>query len=1352
MPAIEPLDWEDSNQEQAWREWSEHIEDAFTAFNIMDDKRQLSLLRFYGGKKLKDIIKTLTPEIPPGQVEPTYKTTKLALDEYFIQKTNKVFERHKFRMLNQENEESTHDYVTRLRTQGAKCNFGEYNLDKAIVDQLIEKCSSSKLRRAYLKESDLSVEEALQRAFIFESTETQARQIEEDKGEHSEIHKITSNYKQQQRYNGGYSKQSRDNSPLKPVTKCYGCNGSDHIHGQTKCPAFGKKCNYCGVINHFEKTCFKKRNSGKGITNMPDGHNYVQPVSTNQNNSDSQAFVFRVKPINSTDSEIVHIDDVPIEILIDSGADINLIDGNTFKEIIKSRPNLTLKETNCKPKAYGNIPIPLIGEFFATLTNGPRRKAHKVFVTKARQGGNILSKRASIELGFITTPQVKSITRRIPKTTKEILDRHLPSLEGLGRMKDFQLKIRIDNNVVPVAQPPRRTPFHIQQAVEEKIKEMLDNNIIERVEGPTPWVSPLVAVPKPNGDIRICADLRVANKAVKRTRYQIPTVEQLLSEMGNAGIFSKIDLNSYYHQIELDPESRDITTFSCNSGIYRYKVLVMGITSAAEEGQRLLQQILQKIPNCRNGADDILIWGKDTTEHNRTLDMVLRTLKENNLTISQHKSIFHREELEFHGFIVSNTGIRPTDSKIEAIKNFKNPGNVQDIRSFLGLINYLTKFIPRLATLSEPLKRLTRANMKWRWTKEEESCFIMLKETVIQSKPLMHFDPQLQTSIVVDASPVGLGAILCQNKQGILVPISYASRTLTEVERRYCQLEKEALAIVWACEKFHFYLYGKNFLIMTDHQALTTIFNPKGNPSARILRWILRLQQYDYTIKHINGKDNPADILSRQPMKYQKVVSPEEEIAEGFINTVVANSIPKTITLSEIMEESQRDPTVTAVKNAIQQNDWTNKLTEPFKHVRNELTTKRGVVIRGARIIIPQNLQKQILKLAHETHMGIMKTKALLRTKVWWPKIDKDIEAVISRCIPCTALDPKKNHRPVHMAEMKGPWEILHVDICGPFPCGDYVIGIIDAGSRWPEAFVTKSTRVDIIISTIQNCFYTHGIPVIIVSDNGPQFRSSEFNHFCKDWGIKHRRVTPYHPQANGEIERFFSTMLKAIRAMNTEGKDWRKHLGKFLMYYRNSPHAMTGETPAKLLMGREVNINIPGLQKRPENQTWRTARQKDQKEKDRLKNRTDQKNKAKPTNIGPGDIILLRQSKHNKLTPVYDPTPWRVKERRGDSAIIARRDKLILRHTSQMKRIPEDRTRQQLTDDDFPFNGNLGGQKEIEHERESEEEREEADMPIALRRTRRNIRKPRRYASSSSEEEESNLNTGERADVMSAI
>ncbi|XP_042209793.1 uncharacterized protein LOC121857718 [Homarus americanus] len=299
----------------------------------------------------------------------------------------------------------------------------------------------------------------------------------------------------------------------------------------------------------------------------------------------------------------------------------------------------------------------------------------------------------------------------------------------------------------------------------------------------------------------------------------------------------------------------------------------------------------------------------------------------------------------------------------------------------------------------------------------------------MKSEALMHFNPQLPTTLIVDASPVGLGAMLCQNHQGVLKPISYASRTLTQVERRYCQLERKALAIVWACEKFHLYLYGKEFTIMTDQKALTTIFSLKGKPSARILQWILRMQQYDFTVQHIKGSDNPADILFRQPLPFDAQISEEEKLAEGFINYVVAKGFPKAMTLSEILEESGKDPTIRALEDAIAKNEWTDKLAEPFKHIRAELTSKRGLMLRGSRIIMPQTLQRRTMQPAHETHLGMVKTKALLRGKVWWPTINKDMEKAIRQCIPCASLDTRKQANPVNMSEMKGLWEVIHVDI-----------------------------------------------------------------------------------------------------------------------------------------------------------------------------------------------------------------------------------------------------------------------------------------------------------------------------------
>ncbi|XP_042236985.1 uncharacterized protein K02A2.6-like [Homarus americanus] len=315
------------------------------------------------------------------------------------------------------------------------------------------------------------------------------------------------------------------------------------------------------------------------------------------------------------------------------------------------------------------------------------------------------------------------------------------------------------------------------------------------------------------------------------------------------------------------------------------------------------------------------------------------------------------------------------------------------------------------------------------------------------------------------------------------------------------------------------------------------------------------------------------------------------------------------MTLSEILEESGKDPTIRALEDAIAKNDWTDKLMEPFKHVLEELTSKRGLVLRGSRIVMPQTLQRRTMQLAHETHLGMVKTKALLRGKVWWPTINKDVEKAIRQCIPCASLDTRKQTNPANMSEMKGLWEVIHVDICGPFPSGEYVLGIIDAGSRWPEAFVVKIINTDTVTTLIEGCITTHGIPAVIVSDNGPQFRAKEFAQFCEEWGIKHHKVTPYHPQANEEIERFFATMLKALRAMHTEGKDWRRQLGKFLMHYRNTPHSMTGETPAKLLMGRNIKVKLPQVSHDLEDTQvtcWAVARKRDKREKEKLKLRTD--------------------------------------------------------------------------------------------------------------------------------------------------
>lgn len=293
--------------------------------------------------------------------------------------------------------------------------------------------------------------------------------------------------------------------------------------------------------------------------------------------------------------------------------------------------------------------------------------------------------------------------------------------------------------------------------------------------------------------------------------------------------FSKLDLKWGYHQIELELESRALTTFVTHTGLWRYKRLMFGISSAPEMYQHVIRQVLQGIDGVHNISDDIVVFGKTVQEHGTRLHQVLKRLQEKQLTLNKDKCVFRMKEMEFMGHVLSKNGVGATQSKVEAVQNTRQPNNATEVRSFLGLVNYCGRFIPNLATIAEPLRRLTRSTCTWSWGKEQEAAFKALKLALASSQTMAYYSQEADTQVIVDASPVGLGVILTQAQaDGAYKPVYYASRALTDVERRYSQTEREALAIVWACEKFHVFLYGREFSMITDHKPLEMIYSPKS--------------------------------------------------------------------------------------------------------------------------------------------------------------------------------------------------------------------------------------------------------------------------------------------------------------------------------------------------------------------------------------------------------------------------------------------------------------------------------------------------------------------------------------------
>ena len=400
-------------------------------------------------------------------------------------------------------------------------------------------------------------------------------------------------------------------------------------------------------------------------------------------------------------------------------------------------------------------------------------------------------------------------------------------------------------------------------------------------------------------------------------------------------------------------------------------------------------------------------------------------------------------------------------------------------------------------------------------------------------------------------SPAGLAAILSQKDQETetTLIITYASRSLTETEQRYSQTEREALAIVWACEHLHLYIYGKPLTVYTDHKSLVSIFgNPSSKPPPRIERWALRLQPDQLTVHYRKGDGNPADYLSRHPSKQTNAASREQKIAEEYVHYIATTSTPKALTVSEIEEVTIADATLQAVLKAIETGNWYEGAQQSgvdiavfaaWQKVKDKLTAgvSSQVILCGTRIAVPSKLQECVVNLAHEGHQGVVKTKSLLREKVWFPGFDKMVEKKVQSCCACLVSTPESKREPLSMSPLpKAPSSELSMDFA-ELPNSEYLLIITDDYSRYPVVETVKSTSANTVIPKVDKVFCEFGIPDVVKTDNGPPFNSSAFKSFAQTLGFQHRKITPRWPRANGEVERFVRTVKKVTKTVNLEGK-----------------------------------------------------------------------------------------------------------------------------------------------------------------------------------------------------------------------
>lgn len=1268
LPAIASfgVNSEPTNVGQRWQIWKKQLEYYIIACGVTDIAQKRALFLHLIGPECQEIFSTFT------DTGDDFEGALEKFDAYFMPKKNIPFERHLFRQANQNVGETVTQFVTRLRKLADTCEFRDTKEDN-IRDQVVEKCRSHQLRKRLLREDDLQLSDVLSIARAMEAADSQAEQIQPSTATTVNHDVCSIKSKQHAHYGRRNAKRSLPNKDDKQ-RQCYRCGRLDHFAKNCDVTR-GKTCNKCGMQGHFAVMCKTKS------TQHSKPNQNVRCVETNE----SDEFTFSVH--TSTDNRKATIDvdvgGISINMLIDSGSSVNIISQELWETLKECKIKCTCNKSGKEVFAYGNTPLNVIGTFTAeTKTNNTNGVEEYVVVSGS--GRPLLGCKTSIERGILNFDHCNAVCRQGPLVADDVIQMYPECYDRFGKLKDYQLSLHIDDNIRPVAQPLRRIPYSMRAKVESKLDQLEEMDIIEKVTGPTKWVSPVVVVPKSCGEIRLCVDMRMANEAVIRERHPIPTVDEVLHDVNNAVMYSKLDLRWGYHQIELDPKSREITTFVTHKGIYRYKRLMFGISSAPEMYQHAIQQVLKNCEGVHNISDDILVYGTTIDEHNKRLLNVMEALKENGLTLNKTKCQIGVSEITFMGHLLSNRGIAPTAERVKAVKNTKTPQTAAEVSSFLGLVNFCSRFIPQLATVAEPMRKLTRKSAEFIWNEEQQQAFNKLKALMSDAEVLAHFDQNATTKLIVDASPVGLGAILAQKcHDDTFRVVCYASRSLTDVERRYSQTEKEALGIVWACEKYHMYLYGVEFELETDHRPLEVIYSRKSKPpSARIERWVLRLQPYNFTVKYRPGATNAADSLSR--LSCVEIEEARRNLAEEYVCFVARHAVPNALLPRDVETASMTDKELATVRKCIQTGNWNNQpIDKQYITVQSELSCVGNIVLRGTRLVMPSSLRKQTLMLAHEGHQGIVKTKQRLRSKVWWPGMDKSAEAICKTCHECQLVGAAARPEPLITTPLPNrPWEYLAVDLMGPFPTGESVLVVVDYYSRFFEIAIMKSTTTSVIIDRLDDMFARHGVPLKIKSDNGPQFVSDAYRCYLQENGIEQLHSTPLWPQANGEVERQNRTILKAIRTAHATGGNWRRELNKFLLAYRVTPHTTTGVAPAELMFGRALRTKLPEMSDPERTLVDKHVRRHDSVLKMKGKRYADRQRRASPRDIEIGGKVLLKQTRQNKLTTNFESEPYDVIGRNGSEVVIERDGAVYKRNASHLKNYLQDTGDQHVVTD----------------------------------------------------------------------
>lgn len=737
---------------------------------------------------------------------------------------NLLYDRYTFHICNQQEDESFDDYYVRLRKQFEVCRYGEVATtpDDILRDKLAFGIKDLKLKKKFLRDYSseaLTLEKVTQMCRADEISELRVNNMSTHDNEKS-VNKL-------------YQESNRKT--------CRFCDGK-HEFKKELCPAWGKNCGFCNGRNHFERACLKKKNKAKKLT-VP-SKKRVKKLTTDTiseySSSESESCDDLVIKMLNTNKKVrrkgrtellIRIKNqwksVPCD--LDTCADVNVIGYENLCNLMESKPSLTKPKIILK--GFSGNPVKVVGEIKLSCKKNSKI-FHLNFMVVEFNHGILLSEETCLDLELIKYCfKLESIensneTLKIGrKKAEQILHKYQSVFEGYGCIPG-EVSLQIDENVKPVIQPPRRVPISLRKDLKAKLSKLEKEGIIIKEQEPTSWVSNMLLVKK-NKSFRICIDPIPLNEALKRPHFQFTTLDEILPEIGNAKIFSTMDAKKGFWQIKLSNDSSKLTTFWTPFGRYRWKRLPFGVSPAPELFEYKIQEIIQDLEGILKLADDFVILGRGDNmeeaiaDHNNNLEKLLARLKKFNCKLNKDKVKLCQTSVKFYGHVLTSDGLKPDDEKISAIVNMKKPSDKTELMRFLGMLTYLSRYLPNLSTSSENLRRLTRDNVEWSWGENEENEFNSLKILVTKIETQKYFDVNAPVTLECDASSTGLGVALFQENK----IVGFASRTLNRTERNYAQIEKELLSIFFGCTRFDQFLAGNSQItVKTDHKPLLEIF------------------------------------------------------------------------------------------------------------------------------------------------------------------------------------------------------------------------------------------------------------------------------------------------------------------------------------------------------------------------------------------------------------------------------------------------------------------------------------------------------------------------------------------------